>query len=183
MEANLAQSVTTPPPRLIRILRVIDSISIASGKLFAWLIFPMVGSLVYEVAARYLFDSPTLWAYDMTFMFYGTFFMMGAAYTLQQKGHIRTDVLYGGWSIKRQGWVDSACYLLFFFPAMIAFLVVTWDYFALSYSQNERNVTSSWMPIVYPFKFVMPLSTALLLAQGVSEFLKSLYAARKGVWL
>ena len=46
----------------------------------------MVGSLVYEVVARYVFDSPTLWAYDMTFMFYGSFFMLGAAYTLQKKG-------------------------------------------------------------------------------------------------
>ena len=183
MEETLSHSSTAPPERLVRVLRIIDSISIGSGKLFAWLIFPMVGSLVYEVVARYLFDSPTLWAYDMTFMLYGTFFMMGAAYTLQQKGHIRTDAFYGAWSVKRQGWVDTVCYLLFFFPAMIAFLVVTWDYFTLSYSQSERNVTSSWMPIVYPFKFVMPLSTALLLAQGVSEFLKSLYAALKGKWI
>lgn len=183
MEERLTHPPTPPPARLIRLLRTIDSISIASGRLFAWLIFPMVGSLVYEVVARYVFDSPTLWAYDMTFMFYGTFFMMGAAYTLQQKGHIRTDAFYGAWSVKRQGWVDSACYLLFFFPAMIAFLIVTWDYFTLSFSQSERNVTSSWMPIVYPFKFVMPLSTALLLSQGVSEFLKSVYAARRGEWL
>jgi TRAP-type mannitol/chloroaromatic compound transport system permease small subunit len=133
--------------------------------------------------SRYVFDSPTLWAYDMTFMLYGTFFMMGAAYTLQQKGHIRTDALYGAWSVKRQGWTDAACYLLLFFPAMIAFLIVTWDYFTLSYSQDERNVTSSWMPIIYPFKFVMPVATALLLSQGVSEFLKSVYAAVKGEWL
>lgn len=169
--------------KLICVLRCIDSISIWSGKIVAWLIFPMVGSLVYEVVARYVFDSPTLWAYDMTFMLYGSFFMLGAAYTLQKKGHIRTDSFYNAWSVKRQGWVDTACYLVFFFPAMIAFQVVTWDYFALSFAQSERNVTSSWMPIVYPFKFVMPLSTALLLLQGVSEFLKSVYAGLKGIWL
>lgn len=172
-----------PPAALVRVVRGIDSISIWCGKLVAWLIFPMVGSLVYEVGARYVFDSPTLWAYDMTFMLYGSFFMLGAAYTLQQKGHIRTDSFYSAWPVKRQGWVDAACYLVFFFPAMIAFLVVTWDYFALSFAQSERNVTSPWMPIVYPFKFVMPLSTALLLLQGVSEFLKSIYAGLRGGWL
>jgi TRAP-type mannitol/chloroaromatic compound transport system permease small subunit len=44
-------------------------------------------------------------------------------------------------------------------------------------------VTSPWMPIVYPFKFVIPLTAALLLLQSVSEFLKSLWAARTGEWI
>ena len=183
MNENPTQALTPPPATLARVVRIIDSISIGSGKLVAWLIFPMVGSLVVEVVARYVFDSATLWAYDITFMLYGTFFMLGAAYTLQQQGHIRTDSFYSAWSVKQQVWVDTACYLVFFFPAMIAFLVVTWDYFTLSFAQNERNVTSPWMPIIYPFKFVMPLSTLLLLIQGVSEFLKSVYAGLKGEWL
>ena len=119
----------------------------------------------------------------MTFMLYGSFFMLGAASTLCCKGHIRTDTFYSAWSVKRQGWVDTACYLVFFFPAMIAFLVVTWDYFAISYARGERIVTSPWMPIVYPFKFVMPLATALLLVQGISELLKSIYAGLRGEWL
>ena len=167
----------------MRTIRTLDRVSIVSGKAVAWLIIPMVGSLVYEVVARYLFNAPTEWAYDMTFMLYGTFFMLGAAYTLQKKGHIRTDSFYTAWSVKRQGWTDALCYLIFFFPALIAFLFVTWDYFAISYARQERIVTSPWMPIVYPFKFVMPLATALLLLQGVSEFIKSVYAGMKGEWL
>ena len=183
MQEKRTKPSPPPPDMLIGVLRSIDSISTWSGKIVAWLIFPMVGSLVFEVVARYLFDSPTLWAYDMTFMLYGSFFMLGAAYTLQQKGHIRTDSFYSAWSVQHQGWVDTACYLVFFFPAMIAFLVVTWDYFAHSFAQSERIVTSPWMPIIYPFKFVMPLSTLLLLVQGVSEFLKSVYAGLRGEWL
>ena len=62
-----------------------------SGRIVAWLIVPMVLSLVWEVVARYFFNAPTVWAYDMTFMLYGTFFMLGSAYTLLRKGHIRTD--------------------------------------------------------------------------------------------
>jgi TRAP-type mannitol/chloroaromatic compound transport system permease small subunit len=170
------------PRSVLNTIRALDSISITSGKAVAWLIIPMVGSLVYEVVSRYLFNAPTAWAYDMTFMLYGTFFMVGAAYTLQKKGHIRTDSFYSAWPARRQGWVDAVCYLVFFFPALIAFLVVTWDYFTLSYARGERIVTSPWMPIVYPFKFVMPLATALLLLQGVSEFIKSVYAALKGEW-
>ena len=69
-------------------IKVLDQISILSGKSFGWLIIPMVLCLVYEVFARYLFNAPTLWAYDMTYMLYGSHFMLGAAYTLAMQGHI-----------------------------------------------------------------------------------------------
>lgn len=165
-----------------KLIGILDGIAEWTGRIVSWLIIPMVGSLVYEVGARYLFDAPTVWAYDMTFMLYGSFFMLGAAYTLKHKGHIRTDSFYGSWSARRQGWVDTICYVVFFFPPLIAFLVVTWDYFLKSYGQDERIMTSPWMPIVWPFKFVLPLATVLLLLQGISELVKSVHAARKGEW-
>lgn len=166
-----------------KLIGILDGIAEWTGRIVSWLIIPMVGSLVYEVGARYLFDAPTVWAYDMTFMLYGSFFMLGAAYTLKHKGHIRTDSFYGSWSARRQGWVDTICYVVFFFPPLIAFLVVTWDYFLKSYGQDERIMTSPWMPIVWPFKFVLPLATVLLLLQGISELVKSVHAARKGEWI
>jgi TRAP-type mannitol/chloroaromatic compound transport system permease small subunit len=64
---------------LDRLTAALDVPARLVGKAIAWLIFPMVGSLVYEVTARYLLDAPTVWAYDMTFMLYGTFFMLGSA--------------------------------------------------------------------------------------------------------
>ena len=88
----------------------------------------MVLGLTYEVVARYLFNAPTVWAYDMTFMLYGTFFMLGSAYTLMRKGHIRTDTFYGNWSPRVQGAVDAVCYAILF-PALIIFLWVGWALF------------------------------------------------------
>lgn len=171
------------PAALVTAIKFIDSISIFTGRIVAWLILPMVGSLVYEVISRFGFDRPTVWAYDMTFMLYGSFFMLGAAYTLQRKGHIRTDSFYSAWSPRRQGLVDTVCYVLFFFPGLIAFLWVGWDFFYTSWQRGETIVTSPWMPVVYPFKLMMPVATALLLLQGVSELIKSIYAAVKGEWL
>lgn len=174
--------MATPPAAFIRTIRVLDGVSLWSGRIVGWLIIPMVLSLVYEVVARYFFNAPTVWAYDMTFMLYGSFFMLGSAYTLLRKSHIRTDFFYGQWSPRRQGWVDATCYLLFFFPGLIAFLIVGWDYFWVSFQRGERIVTSPWMPIVYPFKAAIPLATLLLLIQGLSEFLKSVWAAKEGEW-
>jgi TRAP-type mannitol/chloroaromatic compound transport system permease small subunit len=157
--------------------RVLDRISAAVGLAVAWLILPMVGSLVYEVVARYVFDAPTEWAYDMTFMLYGSLFMLGSAYTLQKGGHIRTDMFYSEWSPRTRAFVDAACYLLLFLPPMLVFLDLSAQYFWKSFQQNERIVTSPWLPIVWPFKAVMPVTAGLLVLQGISELIKSLQVA------
>ncbi len=170
-------------PDLTRLIDGIDRIAIWSGMLVSWLIIPMVMSLVYEVTARYFFNAPTIWAYDVTFITYGTFFMLGSAYTLQRSGHIRTDSYYSFWSTRRQGLTDAVCYVLFFFPPLLIFLWVTWDYFLVSFMRDERSVTSPWLPRIWPLKGAMPLACVLLLIQGVAELLRSIQAWRTGVWI
>jgi TRAP-type mannitol/chloroaromatic compound transport system permease small subunit len=168
--------------RLVAIADKLDQLAIWSGRLAAWLILPMVFSLCYEVIARYLFNAPTLWAYDMTFMLYGSFFMLGAAFTLQRKGHVRTDSFYADWSPKRQAWTDLICYLVMFFPFVSVFLFVGWGYFVKAFVTNETFVTSAWQPITWPFKMVMPLTGLLLFIQGISECLKCIHTLRFGQW-
>ena len=164
--------MTSEASGAMRLAGAIDAVTRFAGKAIAWLILPMVGSLVWEVVARYFFDAPTIWAYDMTFMLYGTFFMVGSAWTLQRGGHIRTDVYYAKWTPRTQARVDLACYLILFFPAIAIFAWLGAEYFWKSFQQNERIVTSPWLPIVWPFKFTMPLSAVLLLLQGVAECLR-----------
>ncbi|MFO1307182.1 MAG: TRAP transporter small permease subunit [Burkholderiales bacterium] len=164
--------MTSDTSAAARLADAVDALTRFFGKAIAWLILPMVLSLVWEVVARYFFDAPTIWAYDMTFMLYGTFFMVGSAWTLQRGGHIRTDVYYMKWSKRTQARVDLACYLVLFFPAMAVFGWLGWEYFWKSFQQNERIVTSPWLPIVWPFKFTMPLAAALLVLQGVAECIR-----------
>ncbi|HET9339392.1 MAG TPA: TRAP transporter small permease subunit [Casimicrobiaceae bacterium] len=165
--------MTPLPPAALRLADAIDALTRAVGKAIAWLVLPMVLSLVWEVVARYFFNAPTVWAYDMTFMLYGTFFMIGSAWTLQKGGHIRTDVYYGKWSRRTQAKVDLACYLVLFFPAMAVFGWLGAEYFWKSFQQNERIVTSPWLPIVWPFKFMMPATAVLLLLQGIAECIRA----------
>lgn len=160
------------PVAALRIASVLDAVTRFVGRAIAWLIVPMVGSLVWEVVARYFFNAPTEWAYDMTFMLYGTFFMIGSAWTLQRGGHIRTDIYYSRWSPRTRARIDLACYLVLFFPAMAVFTWLGWGYFWRSFELNERIVTSPWLPIVWPFKFMMPAAGALLLLQGIAETIR-----------
>ena len=160
----------------------LESISSWSGKLCAWLIVPMTGALVYEVFSRYGFDAPTMWAYDMTFMFYGSHFMLGAAFTLAKGAHIRTDFFYRLWSERVQATVDLTIYLIFFFPAFVFFFWVSAEFAAKSWEQSELITTSPWLPIVYPFKTIIPVTAALLMIQGVSESLKCVETIKQGRW-
>jgi TRAP-type mannitol/chloroaromatic compound transport system permease small subunit len=168
------------PPALMSLIRVIDTISDWSGRVVCWLIIPLVGSLTYEVFARYLFGAPTEWAYDVSYMLYGALFMLGAGYALYRGGHIRTDMLYQNWSPQRQGAVDAACYLFLFFPAMLFLLWMGGQEAWHAWEIGERSDQSPWRPILYPFKAVIPVTALMLLVQGVSEFLKSVYAMRTG---
>lgn len=171
------------PPALAKAIRIIDGISILSGKAVGWMILPMVFSLVYEVFARYLFNAPTIWAGDVSQILYGMFFMLGSAYALQRQQHIRTDFIYGKWSVRTRGLVDAALYIVFYFPALVVFLWFGIEYAHRSILFNERIVTSAWMPIIWPLKLAIPVSTLLLLVQGVSELAKSLFAAKTNVSL
>ena len=182
MADSLNPSDTAPETKLRLWIVRIDAISIWSGKLCAWLIVPMIGALVYEVFARYGFDAPTMWAYDTTFMLYGSHFMLGAAFTLAKGGHIRTDFLYRLWSDRVQAIVDLTIYVVFFFPGFAFFLWVSAEFAAKSWEQSELIITSPWLPIVYPFKTVIPVTTALLMIQGVSESLKCIEAIKQGRW-
>jgi TRAP-type mannitol/chloroaromatic compound transport system permease small subunit len=167
---------------LLRIANSLDHVARFSGRVVAWLIVPMVLSLCYEVVSRYVFNAPTQWAYDMTFMLYGTFFMLGAAFTLQRKGHVRTDSLYANWPPRRQAMVDLGGHLLMLLPFAGVLLFVGWGYFVKAYVTNETFVTSSWQPITWPFKLAMPVTGLLLLIQGASECLKCVHTLKTGQW-
>jgi TRAP-type mannitol/chloroaromatic compound transport system permease small subunit len=168
--------------RLVRAIRALDAVAEWTGRITAWLILPLVAIMVYEVVVRHV-ARPTQWAYDLSYMAYGALFMLGAGYTLLKGAHIRTDFLYQKWPLKVQAAVDAACYLLLFFPGIALFLWFGADFAWNSWQRTERTVGSSWMPVIYPLKAVLPIAAGLLLLQGLSEFLKCLHALRTGAWL
>lgn len=160
----------------------IDTFSLWIGRVVAWLTLPLMAAMIYEVFARYYFTAPTIWAYDISRMVYGAMFILGAAYALSKGVHIRSDFIYRKWSVKTQGRVDLALYVICYFPAMIILLWVSSEWAWTSLTRGERGTDTSWMPLLGPVKSALPVGVAFLIIQGVSELLKSLHAARKGRW-
>jgi TRAP-type mannitol/chloroaromatic compound transport system permease small subunit len=172
-----------PSPGLVKTVRVIDKFTDTTGTWVAWLNVPLVLAVAYEVFARYAFNAPTIWSFDVTYMLYGTIFMLGAAYALHKGAHIRTDFFFEKWSIRTKGVIDSTAYIVFFFPSIFTFLLVSGAEGWYAFEINETSEQTPWRPILWPFKMVVPLACLLLLIQGVSETIKSVYAARLGIEL
>jgi TRAP-type mannitol/chloroaromatic compound transport system permease small subunit len=175
----MAESV----PFHIRLVRIIDKFTDTTGTWVAWLNVPLVLAVAYEVFARYLFDAPTIWSFDVTYMLYGTIFMLGSAYALHKGAHIRTDFFFEKWSIRTKGMIDSIAFLVFFFPSIFVFFLVSGQEGWYSMLIGETSEQTPWRPILWPFKLVVPLTCLLLLIQGISETIKCIYAARWGIEL
>jgi len=172
-----------PSPTLIRLVRAIDKFTDTTGGWISWLSVPLVLAVTYEVILRYFFNAPTIWSFDVTYMLYGTLFMLGAAYALHKGAHIRTDFFFERWSVKTKGIIDSVAYLLFFFPSLLVFLYIGAQEGWYAFEIGETSEQTPWRPILWPFKMMVPLAILLLLIQGVSETIKSLWAARTGIEL
>ena len=168
-------------PQLVAITGLIDRFTDATGVCVAWLNVALVLAVAYEVVSRYFFNAPTIWVFDVTYMLYGTIFMLGAAYALHKGAHIRTDFFFEAWSTRTKGVIDSIAYIGLFFPSLFIFLIVSGNEGWYAFTINEVSEQTPWRPILWPYKWVVPLTCLLLLIQGVSETIKSLFAAITGI--
>jgi TRAP-type mannitol/chloroaromatic compound transport system permease small subunit len=165
-----------------RFLLLVDEISTWVGKTAGWCILVLTFTTSYEVFSRYLFGYPTEWAFDASYILYGTLFMLAGAYTLSRNGHVRGDFIYRAWPPRRQAKMDLVLYFLFYFPGMLAFIYSGYGFAMMSYLMKERSSASPNGPIVWPFKWLIPIVGILMVAQGVVEVIRCIKCIQTGEW-
>jgi TRAP-type mannitol/chloroaromatic compound transport system permease small subunit len=164
----------------MKIMETIDTISMWSGKIFRWSALALSGVVLYEVISRYLFNRPTIWAFDSAMFLYSMLYLMGGAYVLWEGKHIRVDVIYLRFSARTQAVLDLIFYVVFFFPYVL--VMTWWGYKAAfwSYKAEEISNTSQWGEQVYLWKFLIPLGFFLLFLQGIPELFRTIRRFRRG---
>lgn len=167
---------------LKRVLFGIDRLSMYVGKTFAWLVLILTFVVSYDILATKFFRAGTNWAYDVSIALYGTLFMMGGAYALARNAHVRGDIFYSTWSPRRQAWVDTVLYLLFFFPGILALVSIGAQWAWISFEIRELSSQSPIQTPVWPFKMVIPIAASFLLLQGIAEFIRCILTIRSGEW-
>ncbi len=145
------------------------------GKVFAVAVILLVLVMSYEVVMRYLFNRPTLWAYDVSYFLTSMVVILGAAYTLQTKGHVSVDIFYERFPPRLKALVDVILYLVLFFTLWLLIINVMLPHVQTSWARGERAATGIWVPPIYPFKTWVLAGVILLALQGVAEFLRALF--------
>lgn len=156
-----AESATTLPLKPLRgLIRGV-------GRAAAWLTLAMCVLTFIVVLLRYGFNLGWIWLQETVTYLHATVFMLAAAWTLADNGHVRVDIFYRDASPRRQALVDLLGTALFLVPFCIFLLIVGWDYVAASWRLMEGSREAGGLAFVYGLKSLILLMPALLLAQAL----------------
>jgi TRAP-type mannitol/chloroaromatic compound transport system permease small subunit len=152
--------------------RAIDWISDRSGLFVALWSMTAVCAYTYEVIARYLFNMPTIWVHESSFLLFGMQYMMIGAYGLLHGSHVRVDVLYTKLPPRRKAAFDVVT-SVFFFIFIFAMLSTSWRFGVESLAMDERSV-ETWQVQYWPVKLLMFTGAVLILLAGISRLIKDI---------
>lgn len=158
---------------LTKLLAAVDALS----DLLLWLAVLLLAGLVAvnaaEVVARYLLNSPTIWAYDLATLLNGGLFTLGLAYTLRVGGHVRIDVFAARLPARLQRALVAGFLLLFLLPSLALMIGVAVEETLAAFASGER-LLSAWEPPLWPGYLSIAVGLAALLLQTLATGVRSL---------
>ncbi len=164
------------PKVITSYVRCVDAVNRVVGRLVMYLIFVMMGILLFSSTSRTLFGSSHIWIVETAQFLLAAYYLLGGGYSLQLDSHVRMDLLYSRWSPKRRALADAitALFLIFYLVFLLLGGISSTQY-ALEYGQKNY---SSWAPPLAPIKIVMTIGITLMLLQVIAVLCKDVAAAR-----
>ncbi len=163
-------------PKPVRIyVRYVDAVNRVVGRFAMYMIFAMIGLLLYSSIMKTFF-LPVIWTLELAQFSMAAYYLLGGAYSMQLDAHVRMDLAYGHWSPRGKGFVDSiTAFCLVFYLGMLLYGSFSSTGYALKYGETSY---SSWAPYMAPIKIVMAFGIALMLLQAIAAFFRDLARAR-----
>jgi len=159
---------------LEKAISIIDLITESIGRVIAWLTLLMVVVSFAIVVLRYGFNLGWIAMQESVLYFHGIVFMLGAGYTLKHDGHVRVDIFYQKFSLKKKAFVNLFGAIFLLLPVCIAIFYVSFDYVAASWRIMEKSSEAGGLPLVYLNKsLILALALALPL-QGFAEIFRNI---------
>ena len=160
--------------RLQTIAVLLDRFAETTGRVIAWLTLAMVLITFAVVILRKLFETGSIALQESVSYLHAAVFMLGAAYTLKQDGHVRVDILYQKFTPRTRAWVDLLGTLLLLFPVCLYIFFSSLEYVGASWSMLEGSREAGGLDGVFLLKTAIPVMAVLLLLQGCSIVLHKL---------
>lgn len=159
---------------LEKIAAIIDNLSDKIGYLVGWLTTLMVLVVFYDTVMRYVFNKGNVALQELEWHLFAVVFLIGAAYTLKEGGHVRVDIIFINLSEKTKAWIDFSGTLIFLIPFCIMVILSTKGFIVNSWNVREISPDPGGLPARYILKTMIPLGFSLLLVQGLSQVFKNL---------
>ncbi len=166
--------------KLSTALKIIDYINALVGKSISYLALVIVAIQVYEVIARYIFKSPTIWTWELSSMLFGVLFILGAAWTMQLDKHVKTDVVSQIFT-ERQLAIFNCILIPLLFFVFVGVMSKAMTKAAILSIQRLETSFHAWGPPLYHFKTIIAIGFILLLLQGVAYWIRNLVFVIRGI--
>ena len=126
------------PKAVIKFVHGVDAINKVVGTFSMYLVFMMIGILLYEPIARNLFGKSSIWAVEMAQFTMAAYYLLGGGFSMMLKGHVRMDLLYGRWSEKKKATYDvfTGLFLIFYLVFLLVGAYSSIEY-AVMYGQKK----------------------------------------------
>jgi len=162
------------PKPILAYVRWVDAVNRVVGRITMYLIFAMIGILLYSSITKTFFI-PALWTLEMAQFTMVAYYLLGGGYSMQLDSHVRMDLLYSRWSAKTRTVVDLVTIaFLIFYLVFLLYGGFSSTHYALKYDEESY---SAWAPPMAPIKIIMCVGIALMLLQAVAVFFKDLARA------
>ena len=165
---------------LRRLYKGIDRFTEVTGQGVSFLILVLIFMMVYEVTARYVFNAPTKWAYDLSYMVGGTGMLLGAGFSMLHNVHVRVDILYEKASFKRKRIIDTLGTIVLSLPIVIILTQDAWKEAVRVFVQGTRSDYGIWMPLLWPYRTAMAIAFVLFLLAIISFLIKNILSLKTG---
>src|SRR3989440_8257996 len=131
------------PAGITRLADRIDRLNTAVGRAASWcaLFIVLIGFAV--VLMRYVLGLGSIWLQEAILYAHAALFLLAAAWTLKEGGHVRVDVFYANASSRTKAWVDLLGALLLLLPLALAIIWFARPYVERSWAILERSRETS----------------------------------------
>jgi len=153
-------------------LQFIDRISSICARLSAWLFFIIGGIIVFEVVARYVFLSPTVWGEEMSrfLQIWATY--LAAAYVLHKRKLIAIDVVVTKMAPGLQKILESCALIVimvFCLVACIYGIEIAAESIRVGRATSTMLAVPSWMT-----EIAIPIGFGLMFLQALAELFRTI---------
>lgn len=145
-----------------------------------WIMVVLIAVVVYDVLMRYLFNAPTIWAFELALILGSTGYMLSWGEVERVNMHLRVDVFFVKCSPRWQAIINTMATLIAWYPVYIVYMMVGTKWALRAWRINEVMVESYWYPPAGPTRTLILIGLTMVCLQITVSLIRNIHVLRTG---